>query len=203
MREVIAGNREQARADAVAALKLDRNRLVRARSALVLAQAGDTALAEKFAEEIERERPVGTSAQHYWLPAIRAAVALEQKDASRAVELLSKVGTEELSPDDLYLYPAYLRGEAYLMLGDGTAAAKEFHKFIDHYGLVGNAPWGALARLGLARAYALEAQTDPCCSGESPHRVSETSSRCGKMPILIFLSTSKRKRNTQSCGRQV
>ncbi len=161
LREVIAGNREQARADAVAALKLDRNRLVRARSALVLAQAGDTALAEKFAEEIERERPVGTSAQHYWLPAIRAAVALEQKDASRAVELLSKVGTEELSPDDLYLYPAYLRGEAYLMLGDGTAAAKEFHKFIDHYGLVGNAPWGALARLGLARAYALEAQTDP------------------------------------------
>jgi len=47
------------------------------------------------------------------------------------------------------------------MLGDGKAAAKEFHKFIDHYGLVGNSPWGALARLGVARAYALEAQTDP------------------------------------------
>ena len=47
------------------------------------------------------------------------------------------------------------------MLGDGKAAAVEFQKFIDHYGLVGNFPWGALARLGVARAYALEAQTDP------------------------------------------
>ena len=59
------------------------------------------------------------------------------------------------------LCPVYLRGEAYLMLHDGKAAAAEFQKFIDHYGLVGNFPWGALARLGLARAYALEATTDP------------------------------------------
>jgi eukaryotic-like serine/threonine-protein kinase len=54
-----------------------------------------------------------------------------------------------------------MRGEAYLMLHDGNAAAEEFRKFIDHYGFVTNYPWGALARLGLARAYALEAQTDP------------------------------------------
>ena len=52
--------------------------------------------------------------------------------------------------------PAYLRGEAYLMLHDGNAAAAEFQKFVDRRGLVGNFPWGALARLGLARAYALE-----------------------------------------------
>ena len=61
----------------------------------------------------------------------------------------------------ILLCPVYVRGEAYLMLHDGKAAATEFQKFIDHYGLVGNFPWGALARLGLARAYALEAQTDP------------------------------------------
>jgi hypothetical protein len=53
--------------------------------------------------------------------------------------------------------PAYLRGEAYLMLRDGNAAAAEFQKFIDHRGVVVNFSWGALARLGLARAYALEA----------------------------------------------
>ena len=47
------------------------------------------------------------------------------------------------------------------MLHDGKAAAEEFHKFVEHYGVVRNCPWGALARLGLARAYALEAQTDP------------------------------------------
>ena len=46
------------------------------------------------------------------------------------------------------------------MLHDGNAAATEFRKFIDHYGLVGNFPWGALAHLGLARAYALDAATD-------------------------------------------
>ncbi len=54
---------------------------------------------------------------------------------------------------------AYLRGEAYLTLQDGNAAATEFQKFIDHYGLVGNFPWGALARLGLARAYAMQGDT--------------------------------------------
>jgi hypothetical protein len=53
--------------------------------------------------------------------------------------------------------PAYLRGEAYLMLHDSNRAAAEFQKFIDHRGVVMNFPWGALARLGLARAYALEA----------------------------------------------
>jgi hypothetical protein len=43
------------------------------------------------------------------------------------------------------------------MLHDGNRAAAEFRKFIDHRGVVMNFPWGALAQLGLARAYALEA----------------------------------------------
>ena len=52
-----------------------------------------------------------------------------------------------------------MRGEAYLMLRDGDRAAVEFQKFIDHRGLVVNFPWGALARLGLARAYAIQGDT--------------------------------------------
>jgi eukaryotic-like serine/threonine-protein kinase len=56
----------------------------------------------------------------------------------------------------IWLCPAYLRGEAYLMLHDGNRAAAEFQKFVDHRGLVANFPWGALARLGLARAYAMQ-----------------------------------------------
>jgi predicted Zn-dependent protease len=55
--------------------------------------------------------------------------------------------------------PAYVRGEAYLMLHDGHGAAVEFQKFIDHRGLVATFSWGALARLGLARAYALQGDT--------------------------------------------
>jgi hypothetical protein len=45
------------------------------------------------------------------------------------------------------------------MLHDGHRASAEFQKFIDHRGIVVNFPWGALARLGLARAYALQGDT--------------------------------------------
>jgi Tfp pilus assembly protein PilF len=57
------------------------------------------------------------------------------------------------------LYPAYLRGEAYLAAHNSSAAATEFQKFIDHRGIVINFPLGALAHLGLARAYALSGDT--------------------------------------------
>ena len=59
----------------------------------------------------------------------------------------------------IFLCPIYLRGEAYLMLDDGNRAAAEFQKFIGHRGLVANFPWGALARLGLARAYSMQGDT--------------------------------------------
>jgi len=62
---------------------------------------------------------------------------------------------------NVFLCPVHIRGNAYLQQGNGLAAAAEFQKFIDHYGLLTNFPWGALARLGLARALALEAETDP------------------------------------------
>jgi DNA-binding winged helix-turn-helix (wHTH) protein/tetratricopeptide (TPR) repeat protein len=162
LREVAAGNRQQARADAFATLQLDQGSTAKAQAALVLAQAGETDAGQNLAREVDRARPLSTLTQQYWLPTIRAAIALEQKDARRALELLSKMGILELSGDtEITLYPAYLRGQAYLMLSDGKSAAGEFRKFIDHYGLVRNFPIGALARLGLARAYAVEAQTDP------------------------------------------
>jgi hypothetical protein len=160
LREVEAGNREQARAEANAALNLSPNRDVRAMAALALARAGDTAGAEKLAAELNKTFPLDTLVQRYWLPTIRAAVALERQDPNRAIELLKAASTVELSePTQLTvsLCPVYLRGEAYLLLDDGNAAAGEFQKFIDHGGLVMNFPWGALARLGLARAYAMQA----------------------------------------------
>jgi len=161
LREVESGNREQARAEAKAALKLAPNRDVRAMAALALARAGDTAGAEKLAAELDKTFPLDTLVQRYWLPTIRAALALERKDPNRAIELLKVASTIELGSITadltIFLCPAYLRGEAYLMLHDGNRAAAEFQKFIDHRGLVVNFPWGALARLGLARAYALEA----------------------------------------------
>jgi tetratricopeptide (TPR) repeat protein len=163
LREVEAGNGKQALADAEAAMKLAPNRDVQAMAALALARAGDKAGAEKLAAELDQTFPLDTLVQRYWLPVIRAAVALEQNDPNRAVELLKVASAIELSQPSgsfaVFLCPAYLRGEAYLMLHDGSAAQTEFQKFIDHRGLVVNFPWGALARLGLARAYAEQGNT--------------------------------------------
>jgi eukaryotic-like serine/threonine-protein kinase len=152
--EVASGMREEARSDAYAAMKLASNRDVLERVALTLALAGDTAAAEKLAAELDRTFPLDTLVQRFRLPAIGAAVALQHKDPKRAVELLQVTGPIELG-DYGDFSPIYLRGEAYLMLRDGNAAAAEFQKFIDHRGRVGNFPWGALARLQLARACAL------------------------------------------------
>ena len=159
LREVKSGNREQARAEANAALAS--NGGVRAMAALALASAGDTAGAEKLAAELDKTCPQCTMVQRYWLPTIRAEVALQRKDPNRAIELLKvaipiELGSPTNGTISLSLCPVYLRGEAYLMLHDGNRAAAEFQKFIDHRGLVANFPLGALARLGLARAYALQ-----------------------------------------------
>ena len=82
---------------------------------------------------------------------------MQRKDPGRAVELLQVTNAIELG--DIRLIVVHLRGEAYLMLHDGSHAAAEFQKFIDHRTLVANAEWGALARLGLARAYAMQGDT--------------------------------------------
>jgi serine/threonine protein kinase/tetratricopeptide (TPR) repeat protein len=166
LREVGPGNRERARADAKAALKLAANRDVRDMAALALARAGDTTAAEKLAAELDKSYPLDTLVQRYWLPTIRASLALDRKDPNRAIELLKVTASNiELgamiagNESTAALCPAYLRGEAYLMLRDGNRAAAEFQKLIDHRGVVWNYPWGALARLGLARAYAVEGNT--------------------------------------------
>ena len=162
LREVASEIREHALAEANAALILAPNRDVQAMAALALARAGDTAGAENLAAKLDRTFPMDTLIQRYWLPTIRAAVALERKDPNHAVELLKAANTIEFGQPSyltVVLCPVYLRGEAYLMLHDGNRAAAEFQKFIDRRGLVANFPWGALDRLGLARAYALQGDT--------------------------------------------
>jgi eukaryotic-like serine/threonine-protein kinase len=95
-----------------------------------------------------------TLVQKYWLPTIRAAVALQRKDPGRAVELLKVANTIELSQYTnlaISLCPVYLRGEAYLMQHDGNRAAAEFQKFIDHWGLVSNSPWAGDTEKSIAQ----------------------------------------------------
>jgi tetratricopeptide (TPR) repeat protein/predicted Ser/Thr protein kinase len=164
LREVEFGHHREAISDANAAAKLaPSNQLVLVLAALSLARGGSLQPAEKLASELDKSFPLDTLIQRYWLPTIRAAIALKRNDPKRAVELLDVSRKIELSAPSLLsvaLCPAYIRGEAYLTLHDGHAAAGEFQKFIDHYGLVVNFSWAALARLHLARAYTLNAATD-------------------------------------------
>ena len=159
LREVESGNREDARAEANAALKLAPNRDVKAMAAMVLARADDAAAAEKLAGDLDKTFPLDTLVQTFWLPTIRGAIALQRKDPNRAVELLKATSAIELGITPPQLAPVYERGEAYLAVGDGNRAATEFQKFFDHRGVVGNFVLGALARLGFARAYALQARS--------------------------------------------
>lgn len=163
LRTVEVGNREQARRDAEAAIKLGPDRDVRGTAAVVLARAGDTGTAEKLAAELDKSFPQDTLVQRAYLPTIGAAVALERKDPNRAIELLkAEVAMERGGGAGIGIYPAYVRGEAYLMLHDGKAAAAEFQKFVERSGQVGAFPIGVLARLGLARAYGLQGDSMKC-----------------------------------------
>jgi DNA-binding winged helix-turn-helix (wHTH) protein/tetratricopeptide (TPR) repeat protein len=161
--EANSGEWEQGRIDANAAVKLAPNRDVRAMAALALAQAGDTASAEKLAAKLDQDFPLDTLVQRYWLPTIRAAIAYQRKDPRRAIELLEVANPIELAGatniSNSGLWPVYVRGEAHLMLHDGNRAAAEFQKYIDHGGIVRNSQIGMLARLGLARAYAMQGDT--------------------------------------------
>jgi eukaryotic-like serine/threonine-protein kinase len=156
--EVEAGDKQQARIDAYAAIQLAPNRSVLALAALALARAGDTVGAEKSVAELDKNFGLNTIVQQYYLPTISAAVALQRRDPDHAIALLQVTSPIELG-DKGYLLPVYVRGEAYLMRHDGAAAAAEFQKFIDRRGVVGNFPWASLARLELGRAYVLSGDT--------------------------------------------
>jgi tRNA A-37 threonylcarbamoyl transferase component Bud32/Flp pilus assembly protein TadD len=149
-----------ARQEARAALALSPGVVVRALAALAMARAGNVAEARKLAEALSRDFPQNTLVQVYWLPAIWAAIELARNNAEKAVESLRPATAYELGQPlgfwDGMMYPVYLRGLAYLQMRKGKEAAAEFQKMIDHRGIVLNFPTAALARLGLARAYALE-----------------------------------------------
>jgi tetratricopeptide (TPR) repeat protein len=163
LREAEFANSGLARHDAVAALALASGTVVRSVVALALARAGDVAAAKKIAENLNTELPQATLMQGYWLPAIRAAMELSTKRPANAIDILRMAAPYELSlcePFELgMMYPVYLRGQAYLMARQGKEAAAEFQKIIDHRGIVLNFPLGALAHLGLGRAYALQGDT--------------------------------------------
>ena len=130
---------------------LDRNG--RIALAQTLARSGRATEAAKLADQLSAERPDDTLVQHYFVPAIRASIKLQQHDPAAAIDLLRGTLKYDLAFTGFdYLYPAYLRGQAYLELGDGRSAATEFQKFIDNPGFSVRDVTGPLAWLQLGRA---------------------------------------------------
>jgi len=157
------GNAQEAQQTATEALRLaPASAGVEAEAALAFAMAGGTARAESLAQDLGRRFPLDTQMQSLWLPEIQAQLALSRRDSGLALKELKdpspiEFGSIPFENNVSCLYSTYVRGEAYLSAGQGNAAAVEFQKIFDHSGMVWNCWTGALARLGLARSYALQA----------------------------------------------
>jgi serine/threonine protein kinase/tetratricopeptide (TPR) repeat protein len=157
--EAEVGDDAGARGDAVAALALNSASLrVRTDAAYVFARAGDAARAESIAAEIAKDHPSNTLTNGFDLPTIHAAIEIGRNNPAKAVEILQRAVPYDLA-NQRRMLSTYQRGRAYLALHKGTEAAAEFQKIADHPGVVHNSVTGALAKLGLARAYALEGDT--------------------------------------------
>jgi predicted Zn-dependent protease len=126
--------------------------------------AGDAAHAQSLADDLTKRLSQDTFVQSVWLPSIQAQIETVRKNAARSVELLHTAAPRELgmlsygAPNSC-LYPVYVRAEAYLSAHQGSEAVAEFQKILDHRGLSWNCATGALAHLGLARAYAMQGDT--------------------------------------------
>ena len=165
MREALFGNALAARQRAGDAVELSKSRDVEYGAAFALALSGDSSRSQKLAEDLSRRFPEDTIVRFTYVPTIRALVALNHSQPSKAIELLQTAisyegGTPIEGGSEFLLgagsfYPAYVRGLAYLASHHGTEAAAEFEKILDHRGVVLCDPIGALAYVQVARTYAL------------------------------------------------
>jgi eukaryotic-like serine/threonine-protein kinase len=165
IREALFGNVDAARQNAAAAMALaPGSRDAEAQAALAYAFASDAAHAQALADDLANRFPQDTVVQSVWLPTIRAQIETSRKNPARSIELLQAtapydLGTLSGSAPNSCLYPLYIRAQAYLGAQKGLVAATEFERILEHRGLVWNCATGALAHLGLARAYVLQRDT--------------------------------------------
>ncbi len=163
LREAEFGNAAAARQGLSAALALAPGRDVKVFAAIALARIGETARAKALVDDLEKNYSTNTILKLYWLPTARAAIELNKGDWSQVLRVLEAAAPYELgTPPPLQvgtIYPAYLRGQAYLLAHNGNAAVAEFQKIIDHRGIALNFVTASVAHLQIARAYAMAGDT--------------------------------------------
>jgi tetratricopeptide (TPR) repeat protein len=161
LREAEIGNESGTRQLTATAFGLASSPELQILGAVAAARSGDARRASALADDLARQLPRSTMLYGYWLPTIRASLALGRNDAAGAVELLRGATGYELGvadPDShmgATLYPLYIRGLALLRAGRAREATAEFQKILDHRGIVLNFVTGALAHLQLGRAKAI------------------------------------------------
>jgi eukaryotic-like serine/threonine-protein kinase len=159
LREAEVGNGAAAQQASTRGLALAPGRYVKVLAALTLARGADAAKAKALLEAAEKAEPTNTLFKVYWFPLIDAAIDMDQSAPDRAILAPEPVLPYELGGSIGWIYPAYIRGEAYLAQKNGSAAAAEFQKLLDHSALVGNGLLDPLAHLQIARAYAVSGDT--------------------------------------------
>jgi eukaryotic-like serine/threonine-protein kinase len=159
LQEALVGNMSQARQQVQAALALSSGRDVQSISAITLGLAGDAAQATRLSADLAKRYPQDTFVQSLYLPMIRATIALQAGKGDAAIEALAPAAPYDLSSSATVLYSAYFRGQAYLAARQGAPAAAEFQKVLKYRAIEFGDPIGALANLGLARAYVLQGDT--------------------------------------------
>ncbi|MGB8439661.1 MAG: protein kinase [Candidatus Acidiferrales bacterium] len=165
LREALFGNADEARRRANLAMRHPAGHDLQYASALAWAYAGDDERAQKVTDDLGQRFPEATIVQFNYLPTLRAKLAVNKANASEPLETLRAALPYELGQTTYSsygwtaMYPVFVRGESYLAAHQGSEAAAEFQKILDHRGVVLNEPIGALAHLGLARAYALQGDT--------------------------------------------
>jgi len=161
LREAELGNVTAARQGITRALALAPGRDVKVIAAMTLARTGETSQSRSILEALQKSEPSNTYLKVYWFPVIEASIALAQQAPDRAIIDLEPSLPYELGapPPGVSMYPAYIRGMAYLAQKNGPAAAAEFQKFLDHPGVIQNFLLGSLAHLQLGRAYAISGNT--------------------------------------------
>jgi hypothetical protein len=161
LREALFGNVEEARRRATLAVVGTDGRDLRYAAALTLAFAGDSGRARALTDDLAKRFPEDTVVRFNYLPTLHAKLARSLGNASGVIDSLRVSTPYELgqTTSSTYgwtaLYPVFVRGEAYLTEHQGAEAAAEFQKILDHPGVAVNEPIGALAYLGLGRAYAM------------------------------------------------
>jgi tetratricopeptide (TPR) repeat protein len=161
--ETISGNAAEGKTSAMAALELSKGRDVEYAAGLALAFSGGSSRSEALAEDLVKRFPEDTFVKFTYAPVLRGLAALSRGKAADSVERLEIARRFELAVNGLNfpqfnlggLHSAYVRGEAFIAAHRYAEAATEFKKILDHRGIVGTDPIGALAHLQLGRAYTL------------------------------------------------